>query len=208
VKHHVQLAFGLAFDVERAADRRRSGWKPAFGSKQPLFGEQRLDGFANALRGGFIPRLVVVGGDEEAYKNETVEIDGIPQPINRAWAIRQMLFLDKWVDPQTAGWHNSVGNTGGNVAAIRKMMRERKLRPGSCAVLTSHYHCMRAQLAFKKAGLGALSVYPAEAFSLMAPGGISRGELIGQFGDGPLAVTMVSEIGGIANEISRVFKPR
>src|SRR5207302_10435807 len=104
----VQTAFGLAFDVEKTLDRP-SGFKPArvdFTVGPDLYGELRLSGFAAALECGFTQRLIIVGGLEARYPDESV---------GRAVAIRRMLIEDFGAEVHRVDTLESQANTAGNV---------------------------------------------------------------------------------------------
>jgi uncharacterized SAM-binding protein YcdF (DUF218 family) len=164
-----------------------------------MFGEARLEGFAALLRAGFAKRLIIVGGDEGRYRGE------VPV-INRAWAIRQMLVADAGVDPDRVLSIPSSSNTGGNIAIIKELVGAEKLAFEDVAVVTSHYHALRAVLMMAAGGLP-LPVYPAEAFALLEDT-VTKEWLVAQFGGGPLAERMGEEIQGIADLIRGTYTPR
>jgi hypothetical protein len=198
----VGTVFGLAFDIEKAADRK-SGFKPAdvdLSSRLNLFGILRLEGFAAALQSGFAERIILVGGLEGRYPEEA---------IGRAIAIRKMLLEDYDIPSARVDALQSPPNTGGNIDTIRNGIREKGLVTNACALLSSHYHLPRVQMDLQAANL-ALRVYPAEAFLLLKSEtpeerkALKR-QLIIRFGAGSLAERMVQEVNGIADKIGGVY---
>lgn len=194
-------AFGLAFDVEKASDRT-SGFKPAQfdrSAAKDLFGDLRLDGFAALLRIGFARKLVIIGGNEKRYENET------PQ-INRAWAIREMLIHDCGISPDVVASISSKANTTGNVDAMAEWMREGNLSIRECAVVSNHYHLPRASVDLVAADLP-IPLYAAEAFWLIDGPDARLNELIERLDGGRMAERMASEIKGIADKVIGSYKP-
>lgn len=197
----VSAAFGLAFDIEKAADRK-SGFKPAqfdLGAGKELFGDLRLDGFASLLRIGFAQRLVIVGGNEGRYKNET-------PVINRAAAIREMLLRDYDIPPDRVSSFASNSNTGGNIAVIGAQMKQSALGWGDCAVVSNLYHLPRAFLDLTAGNLP-VPIYAAEAFWLLEDER-RKNDLIERLGGGALAERITEEVQGIAHKLRGTYKPR
>ncbi len=197
----VHTAFGLAFDVEKAPDRK-SGFKPAqtdLGSGKQLFGDLRLDGFAALLQTGFAQHLVVLGGYEGGYKGE------LPV-INRAWSIREMLVHDLGIDPNLVLSIPSASNTGGNIAAIGAKMEADTISPTDCALVSNLYHLPRAFLDLMAGNLP-IPIYAVEAFWLLEDES-RKAKLIERFGGGSLAERMAEEVQGIAHKLRGTYKPR
>jgi hypothetical protein len=197
----VDTAFGLAFDIEKAPERK-SGFKPAqldLGAGKELFGDLRLDGFASLLRIGFAQRLVIVGGNEGRYKNET-------PVINRAAAIREMLLHDYGIPSDRVTSFVSNSNTGGHIAIIGKRMEQSALGWGDCAVVSNHYHLPRAFLDLAAGNLP-IPIYPAEAFWLLEDER-RKNDLIERLGGGALAERVAEEVQGIAHKLRGTYKPR
>jgi hypothetical protein len=201
----VRTAFGLAFDIEKAPERK-SGFKPAevdLSSRKKLFGNLRLKGFAAALQSGFARSIILVGGLEGRYPDEA---------IGRATAIRKMLLEDCGIPSRRVDALQSAPNTGGNVNIIKARIREEGLVASECALLSNHYHLPRVQMDLRANRL-ALQLYPAEAFLLLKSGtpedrkALKR-QLVTGFGDGPLAERIAEEINGIADKISGVYANR
>lgn len=63
-KHTFDVAYGLAFNVERADTK--SGFKPKYSGSatDSYYFDLRLEGFACLLRLGMAKKLYIVGGDE------------------------------------------------------------------------------------------------------------------------------------------------
>ena len=149
----VDTVFGLAFDVEKAPERK-SGFKPAqldLNAGKKLYGDFRLYGFAALLRINFAKRLIIVGGNEGRYKNET-------PVINRADAICKMLVHDFGVSPVCVSFISSSSNTDGNIDAIEASIRA----DTSYAIVSNFYHLPRICLNLTMRNL-TIPVYPAEA---------------------------------------------
>jgi len=147
---------GLAFDIEKDPGTA-SGFIPAridLGAGKELFADLRLEGFAALLRLGFAEKLIIFGGNEGRYKDET-------PVINRARAITQMLEYDFGIPHDRLGYFASSSNTLGNVAAIKKQIGSRR-----SAVVSNHYHLPRAALDLTAAGLH-VPLHAAEAFILL-----------------------------------------
>jgi len=205
-------AFGLAFDIEKAPTK--SGYQPALTYANldlELFGKPRLDGFADLIRTNYVDDLYIVGGNEARYKGETIQVGSERIPINRAYAIREMLVHDRDIDPKRVHWLSSVGNTGGNVAVITENMDGLKIHGGDEAFLvtTSHYHLPRAMYDLFLAGRRPVFM-SAEAFTLAAAKDKAEQQerklaLIKQLGGGPLASTMAQEINGLADKLNQAF---
>lgn len=194
----VSVVFGLAFDVQKN-DSQKSGFEPApydLSSNKRLYGELRLEAFASLLQLGFAQRLVIVGGNEARYKDEV--------PVtNRAWAIREMLIDDLGMPAQKIRSVSSVGNTGGNIAAMKENMR-RCYGTSGYAVVSNFYHLPRIGYDLAEAGL-AIRCFPAEAF-LMIEGVLSREELVVRLGGGDLAERDAQEIQGIADKLRGTYQ--
>lgn len=191
----VPLVFGLAFDVEKASDRK-SGFKPAefdLGAGKNLFGDIRLDGFAALLKSNFAEKLVVVGGIEGRYKGEN---------IPRARAITDMLHKDHGIPTSRLGYLVSASNTGGNIEMIRREVGGRS----APVVVSNHYHLPRAGIDFDEKSLRA-SLLPAESFILIHNPD-EKEHLVERLGGGPLAERVVTEARGVADKLLGVYKPR
>jgi hypothetical protein len=201
--HPVRIAFGLAFDVEKALDRK-SNFKPAdtvfkTGAKQ--FAELRLHGFAAALECGFASKLLVVGGTESRYGKEQ---------ISRAVAIRDMLVDDHGVAPDRVEALASEPHTIGNAQAIKAALDEQGLAAHECALITSAYHLHRVHLDLLGVGLS-LPLFPAEAFWLLKGATKEeragrRANLVADFGHGPLAERLADELNGVAAKLEGTYQ--
>lgn len=191
-------AFCLAFDVEKKYPVNRSGFMPArrdLGADKELFGEIRLYGFASLARLGMAKKLVIVGGNEGRYKNET-------PPINRAWAIREMLIKDHCVPENMVEFIPSNSNTGGNLAAIWKVRKE-----GDLDIMVSNlYHLVRVSYDLSIADQHILCC-PAEAFVLLEDEG-KKASVITWLGGGPLAERIAEEAQGFAHKLKGIYQPR
>lgn len=197
----VHTAFGLAFDVEKAPERK-SGFKPAqfdLGAGKELFGDLRLDGFAAALNIGFADVLVLAGGDEGRYKGET-------PVINRAWAIREMLVHDYGIDPQRIQSFASKSNTLGNVGIIRDFIAEHTQTLDECGLLTNLYHLPRAHMDVVAHDVP-LRLFAAEALYLLEEPD-RKNDLVRRLGEGPMAERMAEEIAGIADKIRGSYQSK
>ncbi len=193
-------AFGLAFDVERDPNRL-SGFRPAetdLGVRKALFGDLRLEGFAAMLRLGFAEKLIIIGGNEKRYENEA-------EPVNRAYAIVQMLVHDHDNEPDRVTHIASKSNTSGNITALVQIMSKNGLDPGTCGVVSSHYHLPRAEFDLREAGV-LVRTFPAEAFILLE-GRHHLKWLIKRFGGGPLAERSAYEIKGLGDKITGNYQP-
>lgn len=201
LKIRVQTLFGLAFDIEKEPGRR-SGFKPAsfdMGVGKELFGDLRLEGFAAALKTGFADEIVLAGGDEGRYKNET-------PVINRAWAIREMLIHDFGIDPRRVQSFASKSNTLGNVGIIRDFMGQSKKPLSECGLMSNLYHLPRAHLDIVAHDVP-LRLFAAESLLLIEQPAI-KNDLVQRLGEGPLAERMVEEIGGIADKIRGAYQSK
>jgi hypothetical protein len=198
-----RAAFGLAFDVEKTTERK-SGFRPAeldLSARKRLFGDLRLDGFAAVLTSGFCEKLIVVGGLEGRYPGEA---------IGRATAIRRMLLDDFGLEPERVEALLSTPNTEGNIHTIKDYLRERKMTPEECALVSNHYHLPRAHVELVASGLP-LQLFPAEALWLLRSATaeerrVRKGQLIVAFGEGPLAERVVEEVNGIADKIVGAYE--
>jgi len=194
----VDIAFGLAFDIERVPTTA-SGFRPAqfdLGAAKDLFGDIRLEGFASLIRLGFAQNLTVVGGDEGRYKNDN--------PVNRADAIRLMLVKDHGLGENMISSFPSRSNTGGNVAIIKRLTEGADA--ASVCVVSNLYHLPRAALDLSAAGLQ-VPLYPAEAFILMENPS-RKNELVERLGDESLAERYMEEAQGVADKLLGKYKPR
>lgn len=202
------IACGLAFDIERDS-RRKSGFRPAetdLGSNRALFAELRLEGFAAALATGFAEKLIIAGGDESRYKSETVTIDGEERPINRAWAIREMLIHDCGIDPSRVEAFSSRSNTGGNIAIFRSVIEGGHIGPSHCGLVTNHYHLPRASMDLVVNDLR-MPLFAAEALILVGRPDC-KDLIVHNLGGGPLAERIGEELAGIADKIRGTYAPR
>lgn len=194
----VRIFFGLAFDIEKTIERK-SGFRPAeydLSSHKKLFGDLRLDGFSSMLESGFAERLIVIGGIERRYPNESV---------GRAWVIRKMLIEDLGISSERIDAVSSAPNTGGNIETIGLILRERCLEPQECAIVSNHYHLPRIQFDLRANKL-LIATYPAEAFQLLnckspEERTARKSELIERLGSGHLAERLAEEINGIADKL-------
>ena len=193
----LSLVCGLAFDIEKAPTA--SGFKPApfdIGGGEELFADLRLEGFAALLEQGFAKKLIIFGGDERRYAGEMVQIadEAEPVPLNRAWAITQMLEKDFGIPAERLGHFASRSNTIGNIKAIKREVGNKR-----SVVVTNHYHIPRTDMDLEAEGL-TLRCRSAEAF-LLLDGRVSEALLAERLGGGPLANRMVSEIRGMTAKI-------
>jgi hypothetical protein len=196
----VDTAFGLAFNVEKAPEHP-GGFLPArfdFGARKELYGDLRLNGFAALLRTGFAKRLIIVGGDEAAYKDETPS-------INQGWAIREMLICGFDIDPARVEAVESKSDTSGNIAAIAAKMKDDGLDARSCAVVSNLYHLPRAAMDLAAAGLP-MPLYPAESFILLEDER-HRDALIERLEEGRLGGRVAQEALGIADKLRGTYVP-
>jgi len=218
--HTVDVVCGFAFDIEKTADPGRpSGFKPAgdhLGSieQNPLYGQPRLEGFAAMLRLGFCRMLVIPGKDEKRFKEETIEIDGVPSEIWQSYVIREMLIHDLGADPSKIHWLPSTGTTGNAALAFRKFAEQERLsiEEGKVEFVTSWYHCPRAsRIALRSAGLPPF-LTPAEAFTLVEAelGGAREAaeERLRSFGGHYTDSRVIQEIRGIAMFLLGKDKPQ
>lgn len=180
----------------------------------PLLGDLRWAGFAAALRGGFAEHLTVVGGDEDMlwgdlpqdFQDHAQRRSG---PVNRAQAICGHLERKQGILSERLSWLRSVGNTGGNVAAIVRKLREHDGDLSGVCVTTSFYHLPRLSMDLARAGLGHLSLCPAEAFLVAETGQVAgRKALAASFGSGPLVDRSIAEIIGISDKLTGEYRPK
>jgi hypothetical protein len=197
----VKVLFGLAFDIEKDSNRK-SGFRPAdidLGAKMKLYGDVRLAGFAAALQTGFAQKLILAGGDEGRYKNET-------PIINRAESIRKMLIDDYDIDPTLVDAYPSRSNTGGNIAIFSGILVDQQLMQSDCGLMTNLYHEVRASWDLMAGGLW-LRLVPAESMILLANPD-AKGELIRALDGGELARRIVEEANGIMEKVRGTYAPR
>lgn len=196
------LVCGLAFDIEKA--HTRSGFRPAkvdLGAEKNLFADLRLEGFAALLRLGFTETLMIFGGNEKRYHGETVNVSGKKVPLNRGWAIAQMLIQDYGIPEWKVGSSFSLGNTVGNIEAIRQTVGKRQ-----SVVVSNHYHLPRAALDLYAVGLQ-FPLYAAEAFWLLEDES-RKNTLIQRLGGNAYAERVAEEIQGIAHKLAGAYTPR
>lgn len=187
--------FGLAFDIERTPDTK-SGFRPAkydMGGVQELFGDVRIDGFAAALRLGIFEKITIVGGDEGRYKNDN--------PINRAFAIREMLIHDHGIAPSLVDAVPSKSNTLGNVGIIKD-----RSTSDDDVVVSNLYHLPRAAMDIASAGLR-LGMMAAEAYVLLEDPKAKQ-HIIKALGGGPLAMRYAEEVQGMADKLRGTYQSR
>lgn len=193
------IAFCLSFDVQKD-NRRKSGFAPAWhdlGAKKALFGQARLEGFAALARLRIAEKLVILGGDEGRYKEES-------PPINRAWAIKQMLLYDFGISEGLLDFAPSNSNTGGNLAAMNACLKQTK--PNENCLVSSFYHLPRIQHdLFLDRKL--IPCFPAEVFILLEDES-RKSLLISLLGGGLLAERIAEEIQGIAHKIKGIYQPK
>jgi len=80
-----------------------------------------LKGFSAILKNGFCKKhIIIVGGDEARYKKEN-------PVINRAQSIKKMLVDDFNLNPNQISYIVSAPHTIGNVVAIEKFIKEKKI---------------------------------------------------------------------------------
>lgn len=198
---------GLAFDIEKDIEQGKkttSGFVPAridLGGGEELFADLRLEGFAALLELDFAKKLIIFGGDERRYKGERVKVENKLVPLNRAWAITQMLEHDFGIPAERLGFFASRSNTLGNIEAIKRQVRRKK-----SVVVTNHYHIPRTDIDLEAAGLN-LRCRSAEAF-LLLDGRLSKEVLAERLGGGPLADRMVIEINGMMEKMRGTFVSR
>lgn len=186
-EHAFDIAYGLAFNVERA--ETKSGFKPKYSgsAEDSLYFDLRLMGFASLLELGFAKRLYIVGGDERLSENDVV---------NRAFAITQMLIRDYGVSGDAVEYLVSTPSTEGNIGAIAEHSKHSGL---GAAIVTNNYHIPRALIFSFAYGIH-LPMYPAEAF-LLATGLRTLEDLEKVFGDTLFAKRCVSGIKGISDAL-------
>lgn len=184
-KHRFDIAYGLAFNIERADTK--SGFRPrgATDANDNSYFELRLKGFAAMLQLGFCEKLCIAGGDEKISETETV---------NRAFAITQMLIHDYGISENQLEWMDSLASTEGNLVAIKQHMEGHDLRS---AIVTNDYHIPRS-LVFAHAHSITAPFYPAEAFSL-ANEQMTSTTLENAFGGTAFARRCVSGIKGVSD---------
>ena len=192
-----EIVFGLAFDIEKDKDTK-SRYRPAqrdLASNKELFAHIRLEAFANLLRHKVTSKLIVVGGNEQRYGKEI-------SPINRGWAICEMLIHDFNINPEQVGYLVSTGNTAGNITAIKKYVKKNKI--SKYFIVSNFYHLPRinAELILRKSPTITL---PAESFWLLDKSNSVK-KLATLLGNGSLAQRIVKESQGIIQKISRTYK--
>lgn len=186
-KHTFDIAYGLAFNVERA--ETKSGFKPKYSgnAEDNYYFDLRLAGFASLLELGFAKKLCIVGGDETIGENDVV---------NRAFAITQMLVRDYGISSDAVEHLVSTASTEGNMGVIVEHSKYSKLR---AAIVTNNYHIPRALL-FSFAYDVRLPMYPAEAF-LLAEKSRTPEDLEKIFGNTLFAKRSVAGIKGISDAL-------
>jgi hypothetical protein len=194
---------GLAFDVMRDGD----DLKPALidlGARKELFGDVRLRGFQAALQKGIAPCLIIAGGDEGRYKDET-------PTVNRAEAIRDML-VRRGIPATQIIARASKSNTLGNVDIFADMVRTSGVPAKDFALITNLYHLPRAQWDMAKAGLHEVALLPAESAILYGMPknqlGVRKEMLARELGGGAMAERIVEEAAGIADKLAGTYASR
>jgi len=201
LKLEVQALFCLAFDIEKAPDKK-SGFQPAnfdMGAGKELFGDLRLEGFAAALKTGFAKKLLIAGGDEQRYKGES-------PVINRAWAIGQMLVHDHGIDADKIETFASRSNTMGNVDFFKDFIQKNVMALDQSGLMTNLYHLPRASMDMAAKQIP-VQGFAAEAL-LLVENKDRKNELIHRLGDGPLAERYVEELAGIADKIRGTYQSK
>lgn len=188
VPMHFSRAFCFGFPVEKTSTTK-SGWKPIYGDKQPLFADLRITGWAAALQTGQVDILHPLGYFEDRYPEEK---------ILRPEVQKLILVNDYGVDPAMVEPMQTEANTWDHLVVMKQVMKEQRIGPRECVIITNHYHDVRSSLFALMADLPGIWVFPAEAFLLEA-GVRSRDDLVREFGGGDYAKTVVAEIGGIAD---------
>ena len=198
----VKLAFGLACNIERADTD--SGFRAMLAhpqSKEDLFAQPRLAGFANLLKTGFAERLIILGRDEEGTD------------FNQSKAICRIIQMDYGVESGRAVPADSGYGTAEAADFIKSSMEAQSISSNDAAVITSFYHLPRTQVQLQDRGVF-LKLFPAEAFTFLKRSDPDRwsheeaAKLIEEFGGGAYESRNVSEIIGIARMIGGLYKPQ
>ncbi len=196
----IKVAFGLAFDVEKA--NTKSGFKPArvaLGSQKESYGGVRLEGFYSLLEMGYAKELVVIGGRENCH-------EGSDPPIDQAKAIRSMLLQERKIKPGLVRSFTSAPHALGHVSVIEALMKGEKLGQDDCIVVSSIYRLPLVHEDLFAAGLH-LRLLPAEAFILVQDRQ-QEADLVERLGGGALAERMVQEAARIADKMRGAYRSR
>lgn len=185
---HFKVGLAMAMPIRRS-DHTDSGFVVDEGTKQPLFSMARVEGYAEALRTGYVDRLIVVGGDEAAY------LPG--EKISRPEAIMRILIDDYRVGPRV-GYLTAPPNTKGVIKTMAASARANG--PTNCVYLSSHFHIDRSLGDFRKEEKLEIAGRGAEAL-LLVDHLWTPEKLLKYFGGGPYAETVVKELSGIAADL-------
>ena len=188
----------------------------------PLLAESRWRGFASALNGGFVEKLVVLGGQEKILTAKIpVEMRTHCTPcgkegdflfVPRGFATTEGLIKSYGVDRAKVDYRITEGNTGGNVGAIASVLEDFGCHVSEVGITTSLYHLPRAFMDFHEAGFFAIKPVPTEAFWLATESKGDRATMLNQlrdeFGrDAPLTERVVMELNGAADKLIGQYHP-
>lgn len=210
----LKLLLGLSASVEAG----RSTFRPLTQQHGiPLLAVSRWRGFAAAINHGFAEKLVMLGGQEKLKETEVPSdvramLDAKPDPdgyimVPRGLATIHGLIRAYEVPADRLDYEVTVGNTGGNVGAINRVLKASGLQPEEVGVSTNLYHLPRAFMDLHDAGFTAIKPIPAEAFWLATTAKdspkrkVMLGQLTDEFGQSPLTKRVVMELNGAADKL-------